>query len=230
MERLNRERTTAVEVSRKAKTQSLTGAVTLIVSRVKNSAVRYCSQQNFGRRLIVSRVSVSEIEKLNSRNNAQVMNQVVVYVLAALIFILILGYGYKAINSFIEKGRVVQFDVFKSSLETEVESIRRDYLSERTAELSLPPDFTTLCVVDSVESGLLQTSHPLLFGSWLTGSENVFLLPVHKQLAPLKLPNIEVYDAQKRRGYFCLDQVRGIISLQLQGLGDRVKITPFANS
>ncbi len=158
--------------------------------------------------------------------NGQVLNQVVVYVLAAIIFILILGYGYKAINSFIEKGRIVQFDVFKSSLETPVESIRREYLSVQTVELSLPPDFTTFCVVDSKETGTLQTGHPLLFNSWLAGSENVFLFPLYKQRAPLKLNNVEVYDAQNRRGYFCLDAVRGTIALQLQGLGDRVKIIP----
>ena len=158
--------------------------------------------------------------------NSQILGQIIVYILAVIIFILILGYGYKAIDQFLEKSKTVAFLEFKTELETEIESIRRDYLSIKTVTLNIPPELNTLCLVDSEQSGNLQGTYPLLYQLWLSGSENVFLLPITKQEGAIKLKNIIVFDAQNNQGFTCFENLHGTVTFRLEGLGDNVKITP----
>lgn len=163
------------------------------------------------------------MDELKHQNRkAQMLGQVIVFVLSAIIFVLILGYGYRAITSFQEQGRQVALIEFKTELETAVETISRNYGSVRTITLSIPNGFTGLCIVDAQEPGNLQTAHPLLYNAWRSGSENVFLLPITKQSVPIKIENIEVYN-ENEKGFLCVENTKNI-KIQLEGMGDRAKI------
>lgn len=166
---------------------------------------------------------VNSVKTITRDRRAQMLGQVIVFVLAAIIFVLILGYGYRAIISFQEQGRQVALLDFKTELETAIESISRDYGSVRTITLITPSEFTGLCIVDSQDAGRLRDTHPLLYNAWRSGSENVFLLPITKQSFPIKLEHIEVYGTDGKRGFLCFENTRSI-KLRLEGMGDRTKV------
>ncbi|MBI4148536.1 hypothetical protein HY490_04555, partial [Candidatus Woesearchaeota archaeon] len=91
-------------------------------------------------------------------------------------------------------------------------------------KLSVPSGFHTLCLVDPVEPGQLQAKHPLLFNAWRAGSENIFLLPISKQPFPLFIKDIEVFGPEGR-GFLCFENIQGSVTMQLEGLGDKAKVT-----
>ena len=153
----------------------------------------------------------------------QILGQVIVYILAAILFVMILSYGYRAITGFQEKAKHIALIEFKTDLETAVGSISRDYGSVRTINFILPEGFTGLCIVDSQDSGMLQADHPLLYNAWRGGAENIFLLPISMQSIPLKADNMEVWQ-DGVRGFLCIEDSRNV-RLRFEGKGDGVKIT-----
>jgi len=151
---------------------------------------------------------------------AQMIGQVFVLVIAALVFILILWYGYSAISNFLKSSEQVALVDFKSSLASGVNQIKSDYGSVRKLSLRIPRRFNTLCVVSSdvsADVGDFKQRFPVFFEAWQTGSENVFLVP--KQESPVFVPDISVPG-----GYFCIP-VSGVMDLRLKGLGDRAEVS-----
>lgn len=151
---------------------------------------------------------------------AQVLGQVIIFLLAALTFIFILTYGYKAINTFLEQGRTVALIDLKTELETAVESVSRDYGSTRTYTFAIPTEFHTLCIVDPKPTPELQAQHPLLYNAVLGGAENVFLMPLTSQQTPIHLEQITIPN-----GYICLENIKGSATLRFEGLGNKARIT-----
>ncbi|MEM4263652.1 MAG: hypothetical protein QW666_02030 [Candidatus Woesearchaeota archaeon] len=154
---------------------------------------------------------------------AQMIGQIFIFVLAALIFILILTYGYRAISNFLQRSEQVALIDFKTDLESAVETIKRDYGSVKKIELLVPKRYTEVCFVDPDKSkrpGDLEQERPLMYATWLAGSENVFLVP--KQEAPIYLEDIAV-----EGGYTCISASHGKISLRLEGTGRKAKISEW---
>ncbi len=154
------------------------------------------------------------------------IGQVFIFILAGLIFVLILGYGYRAINNFIARGAEVQLLDFRNELESMVNTIKRDYGSVQRVELRVPTQTEEACFVSNAEDvpGAwetdLQQKYPLVYNAWTTGTENVFLIP--RQPTPLLVQDIMV-DA----GYVCVPAVNGKVSLRVEGTGNRAKINPW---
>ncbi len=151
---------------------------------------------------------------------AQMIGQIFVLVIAAIVFILILGYGYSAISHFIKSSEQVALIEFKTSLISGVEQIKSDYGSVRKVSLRIPKRHQRLCVVSSdtdADTGEFQTRFPLLFEIWQTGSENVFLIP--KQESPIFISEVVVPN-----GYFCTG-VSGNVDLRVKGLGDKTEVS-----
>lgn len=151
------------------------------------------------------------------KRKSQMLSQIFVFVMAAVVFILILTYGYRAISNFLSRSEQVALIDFKTDLESAVEVIKRDYGSVKKVELSLPKRYTEVCIVDPEDPGRLRQDRPLMYEAWQAGSENVFLVP--KQEAPIFLKDIEV------DGYECMPVVYGQITLKIEGLGKKTKIS-----
>lgn len=154
---------------------------------------------------------------------AQMIGQIFIFVLAALIFLLILIYGYRAISNFLERSEQVALIDFKTDLESSVEIIKRDYGSVKKVELMLPKRYSEVCIVDPDKAnkpGSLEQDRPLMYASWLAGSENVFLVP--KQETPIYLEDIVV-----DTGYDCITASYGKVTLKLEGLGKKAKISEW---
>ncbi len=157
------------------------------------------------------------------RTKAQIMGQVFIFILAAAIFMMILVYGYKAIAGFTQKSEEVALIDMKTSLQSAVEEISLDYGSVKKLELTIPSKYYEICFVDlSVDAPptAFQEEHPLMFDAWLSGAQNVFLVPMAE--TPITVGKI-VIDQE----YFCLPVKSGKISLRLEGLGDSTKISEW---
>lgn len=157
------------------------------------------------------------------------IGQVFIFILAGLVFILILAYGYKAITGFLERGEEVQLLDFRNALESTVNTIKRDYGSVQRVDLRLPAKTTRVFFVtgkDTVVAGDWEVEfrdrYPLLYNAWDAGNENVFLIP--RQPTPLLVPDLLVED-----GVLCLNAVNNKVSVRVEGTGSKAKLSAWDN-
>jgi hypothetical protein len=158
---------------------------------------------------------------------AQTIGQVFMFILAGLIFVLILVYGYKAITSLLERGEEVQMIDFRNALESTIKTIRRDYGSVQKVTLRVPPQTKEVCMASSSPEDMpegkeqqFEQEMPLLYNAWATGSENIFLMP--RQPTPLFLEGI-IVDS----GYECTPAADGRVVLRVEGTGSKAKISKW---
>jgi hypothetical protein len=158
---------------------------------------------------------------------AQIIGQVFIFIIAGLVFVLILGYGYKAITHLLERGEQVQLLDFRNELESVMNTIKRDYGSVQRVDLRVPAKTETVCLVSSdqediadVELQQLQQEYPLLAGAWATGTENVFLIP--RQPTPIRVNDMKV-----EGGYSCVAAINGRVSLRVEGAGNKAAVSPW---
>jgi hypothetical protein len=159
--------------------------------------------------------------------HAQIIGQVFVFILAGIVFVLILGYGYKAIMSFMERGEQVQLLDFRNQLDSTFSIIKRDYGSVQRVDVRVPPKTEQVCFVNTPpeltgpQQQALETRYPLFASAWSTGSENIFLIP--RQPTPILVKDIQVMSA----GYCCIAAVNGRVSLRVEGTGNKALLAPW---
>ena len=167
---------------------------------------------------------------------AQIVGEAFTFILAALVFILIIGYGYSAIKSFITKQEQVAIADFKMKLEAGVEQVMLSTGSVDKLKLSLPAKYKELCLVDeyavadkaglkdAIAGNLQGNKHPLISQIWLSQTQNVFFTPT--QDIPIIIKHVQMDDSAQGRGYCCF-QTNGRIELKLKGAGDHVLVGPW---
>jgi hypothetical protein len=156
----------------------------------------------------------------------QIIAQVFIFILAGLVFILIISYGYRAIQYFLEKQEQVVLVDFRNDLELAIEGVRRDFGTVRKVNLKLPSEYDGVCFFDSVSCAegknpvLELPSRSSLKVGWaqeacFLKSENVFIVP--RVGEKLYFPELEV-----EGGYLCLANVDGV-TLRLEGTGRKAR-------
>jgi|SRR3989339_204925 len=164
---------------------------------------------------------------LNNKKGMGV-EQVFIFIVAAITFALVLIFGYNSITDFMNKGEKVEFYQFKSDLENGIKQIYTEYGSVKITEYSLPSKYTQICFVD------LSSSYPTTCnfntvgcniwesanGKYDNADQNVFLKPAAD--VSLKVHYIDVGS----EGYLCLNISSGKFKLRLEGLGDKTKLSP----
>jgi len=174
----------------------------------------------------------------------QIIGQVFVFIIAAVIFILILTYGYKAFNTLRTRGDEVAFVDFVSKLKNEVKSISLSYGSTKKLELSgLPAKYKTICFVteNDIKENLLGTKastdprnlnakYPMIYSLYEpNGEANVFFMPGSP--TPVKVDNIQACDDPNGQAcnaqWFCSSLDRGSVTLRLEGLGNGVRVSEW---
>ena len=160
----------------------------------------------------------------------QMIGQVFIFIIAGLIFVLILGYGYRAITDFLERGEEVQLLDFRNELESTTSIIKRDYGSVQRVNLRVPGNTEEVCFVTShsavseISGGwetTFEEAYPLLYNAWATQTENVFLIP--RQPTPMLVDDLLVDS-----GYCCLVASGGTVSLRVEGTGNRARLSPWS--
>ena len=76
------------------------------------------------------------------------VGMVFIFIVAAITFAVIMIFGYKSINDFMQKGEKVEFYQFKADLEKSVKQIYTEYGSVRVSTFSLPTKYSRICFVD----------------------------------------------------------------------------------
>ena len=165
-------------------------------------------------------------KKIKQTEKAQIVGQVFIFILAAIIFGVIVLYGYQAISNFMSKSGEIAIASFQQELTNSVESIKRDFGSVTKTELTLPTKYSTLCILDSdttkniCDTGQpLQQQYPRLCAAWKTEAQNIFLLPGTQAM--------QISDISTPSGYFCV-QNTGKIKLRMEGLGDKAQVSPWS--
>lgn len=161
------------------------------------------------------------------KTKGQMMGMVFIMILGAMIFMLILMYGYKAINNFLEKQEQVALIEFQTELESSIKEISLDFGSVKKLELRLTSKAREVCFISDPNANSngdsFEAVHPLLFDAFLSGTQNVFLVPLSE--SAIFLENIEVKD-----NWFCSLTPSGKITLRVEGLGNKAGISEWVNN
>jgi len=159
---------------------------------------------------------------------AEMIGQVFIFILAGLVFVLIITYGYKAVNYFLERQQEVVMADIKTDLDTAIQGIKRSQGSVRKIVLKLPSEYKAICFFDfetcsEIEDAKLPPPNENINVMWgveacKAGSENVFTVP--------RTPGLSMSEISVDGGYVCVPNNDGI-TLRLEGLGRKSKISAW---
>ena len=172
---------------------------------------------------------------MGTRKNtkAQIIGQIFIFILAGLVFILIVTYGYKAIQYFIERQEQVVLVDFRTDLEISIEGVKRDYGTIRKVNLKLPSKYLGVCFFDytsdTCDPGTPTTNPKLelpgqtMSVKWAEDAckiknSNVFIIP--------RTQDYDFKDIEIDKGYVCIPNT-GVITLKLEGTGRTAKISEW---
>src|SRR3989344_2540252 len=77
------------------------------------------------------------------------IEQVFIFILAAVTFAVILIFGYKSISGFMDKGEEVSFVRFKTDLESSIKKISTEYGAVRIQQFNAPLNYDKICFIDT---------------------------------------------------------------------------------
>lgn len=158
---------------------------------------------------------------------AQIIGQVFIYILAGLVFVLIIAYGYKAVKYFIDRQEQVVLVDFRTDLETAVEGVKRDYGTVRKVTFKLPSKYFGVCFLDpiscSTETPELILPNQKMNLPWTQDacavkSANVFVVP---RTLDLYIPDLQVDN-----GSVCIPNTNGVV-VKLEGTGKKAKVSQW---
>jgi len=155
------------------------------------------------------------------------LGQVFIYIMAAILAVAIMLYGYRTIRGFGERTEQIALVRFKTDLEAEIRTIASDYGSVKRVELGLPSKYNKVCFVDfskdpsgsSVCTIGNQDYNPLGCDAWQDQTQNIFLVPWTDFV--IKTEKIKIAEPD---GALCVPASANKIILRLTGLGDRTQI------
>jgi hypothetical protein len=170
------------------------------------------------------------------KKNAQAIGQIFIYIVAALTFALVTLFGYKAVESFLEKSEQVALVSFKNELENTFQRVAVDYGAVRIGSFTTAVDYTSICFVDVEESPPNPCEFNIiacdLWGDvsslqqdkrYANAIQNVFLSP-HAEV-PIKVARLTTRYENYQENYLCIPIYNGNFRVRLEGLGDRVIVS-----
>ena len=152
------------------------------------------------------------------------IGQIFVYLISTLIVILVLYYGYTAIQSIGQKQEQLNLVKFQKSLGDTIVYTSSDFGTVRIENFPVPVKFTEVCFVDRSKiitgdtTGISPAQYPLVYNSVADKvNNNVFPLP---DGAPFYIDKTWVPDS----GFKCFEVAQGKIKVRIEGFGDRAEI------
>jgi len=167
----------------------------------------------------------------------QVAGQIFIYIIAIVVVGLIVAYGYSAIRGFSQRGEEVEYITLKTTIENSVKAITSDFGSIKRPDLDIPGKYEMICFTDkskaqsgaegtalcSRQSGQEKFYQPIACSGWKTGRDNVFLIPDGSESF-----DVGTIVIQDNRPFHCFDVINNGIKLQLEGLGDKVRVSEYS--
>lgn len=165
-----------------------------------------------------------KIKMLRNHKKSQIAGEVFVYIIGAVIFTLVIIYGYRAINDFRARSDQVSLIEFSQDIKNTVKRISSGSDVEKKT-FFMPQKYTEVCFVDIRQPAStcpgFASSYPLIYNSWDDGVEqNIFLIP-HSDLK-IYVGNIEVSGNCE-----CISVENHKIDLRLEGRGDSTLISEW---
>ena len=180
----------------------------------------------------------------------QVANQVFIYIMAAIIFSMVLIYGYTAVAKFMEQSDYVGLIDFRMEITSTIDDIATTQ-DKREKTFVVPGDFEQICFLDMRESDNCKKSPIINPGAWCAQAcrpggahygevpdivcqawednvtENIFLIPWAD--IPFETKTIQLFNSTNNRpdedvGFLCMNITNSRITLNLRGKGDRTQI------
>ena len=168
---------------------------------------------------------------------SQIMGQVFIYILAIVIFSMVLLYGYKAIKGFTKQQEDITLIQLKTQVAQTIESISYDTGTVRSPSFDIPAKYKQVCFADlsklseatSIGGPCYSTvwrprEYPIICDSWEAGVEKNLFLVATLEEEPYYVGNITV---DNQYGLLCINATQGKIKLRLEGLGDKTKISEW---
>ena len=174
---------------------------------------------------------------------AQILGQALLFVLGAIIFAMILLYGYRSISTLGEMKSQVCVIETQNTLKNQIERVTASVGTVRRMDLTLCPGFETICFVDNrmfqgssytdsqIQTGpntyktrvdfLAENQSALMADAVRRGSDqNIFLKPASE--TQIRVGPLTVLENQ---GFFCIDNIESsTVSLRLEGLGKTTQV------
>ena len=166
---------------------------------------------------------------------AQIIGQVFIYALAAVVFGMILLFGYRAVDNFLQRSHEVSLIDLKNDMQSGINSIGSSKDVEKRV-FYLPSKYTKLCFLGNVtDDNYKQTTclclgkpgcvggnesdySPALCKIWRDGTrQNVYLIPLGDI-------DITVKKIEMEHDYLCVTPQKGMVELRLKGKGDSTLI------
>lgn len=161
--------------------------------------------------------------KINKR--AQSAGEILIYILAIVVFSLTLMYGYKAIKSFVNTGTEIEYKQLENDITNEVDKVTSDTFGTiKRYELTIPGNYRQVCFVKSFPDYPLSISTPYgiinnAINKKLT-KNNMFLAPDGS--VGFNIGDIDVNDPLN---FECINLTGVKVTLKLESKGDHVTIS-----
>jgi hypothetical protein len=159
------------------------------------------------------------------RTKAQVAGQIMMYVLAIIVFSMTLIYGYKAIKYFSDRSTEISYLQLENEITTEVEKVMGDSAgSVKKKVLQIPGNYDEVCFFSSVgrtgTRSISGSSYTLIDDNLGVTEYNMYLYPPGD--VSFNIGDIEV------TGTPCVAVQGGKITLRVESLGDHVKVSGWS--
>jgi hypothetical protein len=166
------------------------------------------------------------MKKQNKKS--QIAGQILIYILAIIIFSLTLLYGYKAIDYFNERSTEISYLQLENEIKNEVEKVKGDTMGTiKKRELRIPGNYKHVCFVKSIDGFLknpatITTDYDLIKDhiESKVGDTNMFLAPPGD--ISLDIGQIDVLG-----NFQCIEIIGGKITLKIESMGNHVKISEW---
>jgi hypothetical protein len=154
----------------------------------------------------------------------QMAGQILIYVLAIIVFSLTLVYGYKAIKGFADTGEEILYLQLENDIKTEVEKVQGDTMGTLKKKiLQIPGNYKQVCFVESYTSpdnNDVNTGYAIIDNAFSEEihDKNMFLVPPGNVGFDIGVITVEGYSE-------CINIVGGKVTLRVESMGDHVKIS-----
>jgi len=166
--------------------------------------------------------------KKRRNNKAQIVGEVLIYILAIVVFSLTILYGYKAVKYFTERSTEISFLELENKAKNDIERVKSDtYGTVKKSTLIIPGKYEKVCFVTSFDTNAypngMASPYSLINNDVKTAkNKNMFLAPPGS--AGFNIGEIEVDNLQN---WVCIDVQGSKITLRLESMGDHVKVSKW---
>ncbi len=180
------------------------------------------------------------IAKLIIKKRGQVANQVFIYMLAAILFGLVLTFGTKAILNIKEKADYIDAINFKNEMESAIDGIAPTQ-DRQTKTFTVPDKYRQVVFLDMTFGGenncgnhgtkcskVCNLANPklprVICDAWESNlTQTVFTIPIGE--IPIKTTRIEpINSTNGKPGYLIVNVTGGKLKLVFRGKGDRTQV------